>query len=152
MVAVTVQVDPFSAVIRPTTPGAWPTLAGAAAVGGAVVVGVVVELLDAPEHAVTPMATEAPITPIASVVPFRGRCQLVTLFIGQSFLAQLQFWERVEVAFPVMARLGASKLHPTSQFAASSPPKQRSNLCRITEIAFAGRSPSEPFLRGLMDA
>jgi hypothetical protein len=39
-------------------------LVGALAVGGAGVVGVVlVQLLDPPEHAVTPMATEAPIHP-----------------------------------------------------------------------------------------
>jgi hypothetical protein len=53
--------------------------------GGAGVVGVVLAgLLDPPEHAVTPMATEAPITPITTVVPIRRRFQPAALFIGNS--------------------------------------------------------------------
>jgi hypothetical protein len=80
----TVQVDPFSAVIWPMTPGAWPALGGALAVGGAGVVGMVlVGLLGPLEHAVTPVVTKAP---IATVVPIRRRFQPAALFIGHSFL------------------------------------------------------------------
>ncbi|HEX6402396.1 MAG TPA: hypothetical protein VF003_04425 [Pseudonocardiaceae bacterium] len=58
--ALTVQVEPFSAAIVPTSPWPWPVLAGAAAaggavdVGGAVVAGVALGLFDPPEHAATP--------------------------------------------------------------------------------------------------
>jgi hypothetical protein len=68
--ALTVQVVPFSAVIWPISPWAWPALAGAVAVGSAVV-GVTLGLLDPPEQAATPIATEAPTTPIATRVPIR---------------------------------------------------------------------------------
>lgn len=69
--ALTVQVEPFSAAIVATSPWPWPVLAGAAAaggavdVGGAVVAGVALGLFDPPEHAATPIATEAP-TPTAT--------------------------------------------------------------------------------------
>lgn len=88
--ALTVQVDPFSAVIVPITPRPWPVLPGAAAIGGAVpvdgavVVGVALELLDPPEHAATPIATEAPITPIATILPSRAGFQPVTLVMVTS--------------------------------------------------------------------
>ena len=71
--ALTVQVEPFSAAIVPTSPWPWPALPGAAAggavdVGGAVVAGVALGLFDALEHAATPIATEAPTTPSATLV------------------------------------------------------------------------------------
>jgi hypothetical protein len=68
--ALMVQVDPFSAVIWPMSPWAWPALAGAAA-AGAVVVGVTPGAVDPPEQAATAIAIEAPSTPIATVVPVR---------------------------------------------------------------------------------
>ena len=86
--ALTVQLEPFSAVIVPISPWPWPALPGAAAVGGAVdgvvVVGAEFGLLDAPEHAATPIATEAPITPIATFLPIPVRPRRVTLVIGHS--------------------------------------------------------------------
>ncbi|HEX5142606.1 MAG TPA: hypothetical protein VFW21_01925 [Mycobacterium sp.] len=70
--ALTVQVDPLSAVIWPMSPWAWPLLAGAVAAGGAVVVGVIPGVVDPPEQAATtPTAAEAPITPIATFIPIR---------------------------------------------------------------------------------
>ena len=90
--ALTIQVGPFSAVIVPIKPRPWPALPGAAAVGGgvpgggAVVVGVAIELLDPPEHAATPIATEALITPIATIFPILARSPPVMLIIGHSSL------------------------------------------------------------------
>jgi hypothetical protein len=90
--ALTVQVDPFSAVIVPITPRPWPALPGAAAEGGAVVVegavvaGVELGLPGPPEHAASPVATEAPITPIATILPILTRSQPATLVIGHSSL------------------------------------------------------------------
>jgi len=70
--ALTLQVDPLSAVIWPMSPWAWPLLAGAVAAGGAVVVGVTPGVVDPPEQAATtPTATEAPTTPIATFVAIR---------------------------------------------------------------------------------
>jgi len=76
--ALTVQVEPFSAAIVPTSPWPWPAaLPGAAAAGGAVdaggaiVAGVALGLLDPPEHAATPITTEAPTTPTTILVPIR---------------------------------------------------------------------------------
>lgn len=71
--ALTVQVEPFSAAIVPTSPWPWPALPGAAAggavdVGSAVLAGVALGLLDPPEHAATPIATETPTTPTATLV------------------------------------------------------------------------------------
>jgi len=89
--ALTVQVEPFSAVIVPINPRPWPDLpgavvGGAVTVDGVVVVGVALGLLDAPEHAATPTATEALIIPIATVLPIPARSQPVTLVIGPSSL------------------------------------------------------------------
>jgi hypothetical protein len=69
--ALTAQVDPFSVVICPMIPRACPALPGALAAGGAVVVEVPLGLLDPPEQAATPIATLAPISPIATFVPLR---------------------------------------------------------------------------------
>jgi hypothetical protein len=86
--ALTVQVEPFSAAIVPTSPWPWPAPPGAAAaggavdVGGAVVAGVALGLLDPPEHAATPIATEAPTTPTTTLVPIRARSQPATRVIG----------------------------------------------------------------------
>jgi aryl-alcohol dehydrogenase-like predicted oxidoreductase len=79
LLALTVQVEPFSAVIVPISPWAWLALPGAVAAGGVVVVEAALGLLDPPEHAATPIATEAPTTPIAAVVPIRARPQPSTL-------------------------------------------------------------------------
>jgi hypothetical protein len=80
--ALTIQVEPFSAAIVPTSPWPWPALPGAPAAGGAVVAGVALELVDPPEHAATPIATEAPTTPTATLVPIRARSQPTTRVIG----------------------------------------------------------------------
>ncbi len=69
--ALTVQVEPFSAVIWPMSLWAWPALVGAVAEGGAVVVGATLGLLEPPEQAATPIATKAPTTPIATFVAIR---------------------------------------------------------------------------------
>jgi hypothetical protein len=122
--ALTVQVEPFSAAIVPTSPWPWPALPGAAAaggavdVGGAVVAGVALGLLDPPEHAATPIATEAPTIPTATLVPIRARSQPATRVIGHSFLDQVQHDPAVpKLCSPVMDRLGASKLQATSELA-----------------------------------
>jgi hypothetical protein len=51
--ALTVHVEPFSAVIWPMSRWAYPSLVGAVAVGAPVVVGAALGLLDRPEHATT---------------------------------------------------------------------------------------------------
>lgn len=106
--ALTVQVDPFSAVIVPITPWLWPILPGAAAEGGAVVVdgavvaGVELELLDPPEQATTSIATEAPITPIATVLHILARSQPATLVIGHSSLIRYSTRSRTDgLRFPL---------------------------------------------------
>jgi hypothetical protein len=71
LLAVTVQVDPFSAVILPVIPWGRPDFAGAVVVGDVVAVGVALGLLDPLEHPVTPSATAAPITPTTAVTPVR---------------------------------------------------------------------------------
>lgn len=106
--ALTVHVESFSALIVPTNPRPGPALPGAAAVGGAVAVGgaavfeVVLELLDPPEHAATPIASEAPITPMATFWPIPARPQLAMLVIGHSPLIRHTTLCRTEAVLSVM--------------------------------------------------
>ena len=121
--ALTVHVESFSALIVPINPRPWPILPGAAAVGGAVAVGdavvfeVVLELLDPPEHAATPIASEALITPIATFFPIPARSRLAALVIGLSSLIRYTTLCRSKAVLSVMGWPGASKLQTTSQLA-----------------------------------